>query len=55
MGASYSFHPEALFEYAEAAHYYLREASLRVAERFVAEVESAVETLLRAPTRCRGA
>jgi len=35
MAASYGFHPEALFEYAEAAQYYLQEASQRVAERFV--------------------
>ena len=41
MAASYDFHPEALFEYAEATNYYLHEASARVAERFVAGVESA--------------
>jgi len=42
MAASFSFHPEALFEYAEAANYYLREASVRVADGFVAAVESAL-------------
>ena len=53
MAASYSFHPEALFEYAEATHYFLREASVRVADRFIAGVESAVATLVAAPTRWR--
>ena len=43
MAASYGFHPEALFEYAEATNYYLREASARVADRFVTAVESAAE------------
>jgi hypothetical protein len=32
MAASYSFHPEALFEYAEATNYFLREASVRFAD-----------------------
>jgi plasmid stabilization system protein ParE len=53
MPISYSFHPEALLEYAEATNYYLREASLRVAERFVTAVESAVVALVAAPTRWR--
>ena len=53
MAASYSFHPEALFEYAEATNYLLREASVRVADRFVASVESAVAALMSAPTRWR--
>ena len=53
MAASYSFHPEALFEYAEATNYYLHEASERVADRFVVGVESAVATLVAAPTRWR--
>lgn len=53
MGASYSFHPEALFEYAEAAHFYLRKASPRMAERFVTDVEAVVAALLREPTRWR--
>ena len=53
MAAGYGFHPEALSEYAEAADYYLREASPRVADRFVAVVESAVATFLTAPTRWR--
>lgn len=51
MAASYAFHPEALFEYAEAADYYLREASPRVAERFVTAVESAFATVIAAPAR----
>ena len=53
MAASYSFHPEALFEYAEATHYYLGATSSRVAEKFVTAVESAVATLVVAPTRWR--
>jgi len=53
MAASYGFHPEALFEYAEATNYYLHEASARVAERFVAGVESAVAALVADPTRWR--
>ena len=53
MAASCGFHPEALFEYAEAANYYLNEASPRVAGGFVEAVESAVATLIAAPTRWR--
>jgi toxin ParE1/3/4 len=53
MATSYGFHPEALFEYTEAAHYYLREASLRVADGFVTAVESAIAPLVTAPTRWR--
>ena len=53
MATSYSFHPEALFEYAEATNYYLHEASPRVADRFVTSVESAVAALVAAPTRWR--
>jgi toxin ParE1/3/4 len=53
MAASHSFHPEALFEYAEATNYFLDAASPRVAERFVTAVESAVATLVAAPTRWR--
>src|SRR5260221_8963080 len=50
---SYGFHPEALFEYAEATNYYLRAASPRVAEAFIAAVESAVADILAAPARWR--
>ena len=50
MAVGYGFHPEAFSEYAEAAGYYLREASPRVADRFVAAVESAVAAFLTAPT-----
>jgi plasmid stabilization system protein ParE len=53
MATSYSFHPEALFEYAEAANYYLREASPRVAEAFVTAVEFAIAALVAAPGRWR--
>jgi len=53
MATSFSFHPEALFEYAEATNYYLHEASPRVADEFVTAVESAVAALVVAPTRWR--
>lgn len=53
MPTSYGFHPEALFEYAEATNYLLREASARVADSFVSSVESAVAALVAAPTRWR--
>ena len=46
MVASYSFHPEALLEYAEAANYYLNEASAGVADRFVTAVESTIAELV---------
>ncbi len=46
MATSYSFHPEALFEYAGATNYFLHEASPRVAERFVTAVESVVAALV---------
>jgi len=53
MSASYGSHPEAHFEYAEATNYHLHEASVRVAERFVAGVESAVAALVADPARWR--
>ena len=53
MPTSYGFHPEALFEYAEATDYFLHEASARVADTFISSVESAVATLVAAPTRWR--
>lgn len=53
MPTGYGFHPEALFEFAEATNYYLHEASARVAESFIASVESAIATLLDDPTRWR--
>ncbi|MEO5803402.1 MAG: type II toxin-antitoxin system RelE/ParE family toxin [Verrucomicrobiota bacterium] len=53
MAVNSSFHPEALFEYAEATNYYLQEASLRVAEGFITAVESAVAKLIAAPARWR--
>ena len=53
MAASYGFHPDALLEYAEAVNYYLGVASLRVADGFVTAVESAIATVVAAPTRWR--
>jgi len=53
MAASFSFHPEALFEFAEATGYYLREVSPRVAEAFVRSVEFAITTLAADPGRWR--
>lgn len=53
MATRYEFHPEALFEYAEATDYYLRMASLRVADAFVASVESAITAVADAPERWR--
>ena len=53
MPNGYGFHPEALFEYAEATNYFLRETSLRVADSFISGIESAVATLVAAPTRWR--
>jgi toxin ParE1/3/4 len=51
--ATCSFHPEALLEYAHATKFYLREASPRVAEAFIVAVESAIGSILAAPTRWR--
>ncbi len=53
MATNYGFHPEALFEYAEATNYYLREASPRVADRFVTAVEAAVAAVVSDPMRWR--
>ena len=50
---TYGFHPEALQEYADATNYYLQEASPRVAETFVVAVESAISSILAAPTQWR--
>jgi toxin ParE1/3/4 len=44
-----SFHPEALAEYSEAAHYYLWNASPRVAEAFSATIEMAAQEMLKSP------
>ena len=51
MATRFSFHPEALFEYAESTNYYLGVASPQVADGFVTAVESAVATLVAAPAR----
>ncbi len=53
MGASFGFHPEALFELSAATSQYLREGSARVANSFIAEVGAAVETLVADPLRWR--
>jgi len=53
MAVNCSFHPEALFEYAEATRYYLNEASPRVAEAFVTTVEFAIAALVATPDRWR--
>lgn len=53
MPPSYGFHPEALFEYSEAAIYFLNEASVRVADAFVFSIESAVAHIIVAPARWR--
>ncbi len=48
----YEFHPEALEEYREAAHWYEnREPNLAL--RFVGEVEDAIRRILDAPDRWR--
>ena len=48
---SYGFHSEAVEEYLAATQYYLDHASPLVAAAFVAEVETAIQTLLASPTR----
>jgi toxin ParE1/3/4 len=53
MATRHEFHPEALFEYAEATDYYLRMASLRVAEGFIGSVEAAIAAIVEAPERWR--
>ena len=53
MADFFSFHPEALFEYAEAANYYLNEASPRVAEAFITSVENSIRNLVADPRRWR--
>jgi toxin ParE1/3/4 len=48
----YEFHPEALAEYDEAAHYYAeQQAGLDL--RFIGSVERAIEPILEEPTRWR--
>ena len=47
--ASYGFHSEAAEEYLAASQYYLDHASPLVAAAFVAEVETAIQTLLGSP------
>lgn len=47
---SYSFHSEAADEYLAATRYYLEHASPLVAAAFVAEIEAAIQTLLKSPT-----
>jgi plasmid stabilization system protein ParE len=51
MSASaFSFHPEALEEAFAAARWY-RERSPRAAQRFVAELNHAIDTIVEAPRR----
>jgi hypothetical protein len=47
--ASYGFHSEAADEYLAAVRYYLDHASPLIAAAFVAEVETAIKTLLAFP------
>ena len=48
----YEFHPEALEEYREAAHWYgNREPQLAI--RFIAEIEDTIRQVADAPERCR--
>lgn len=49
----YTFHPEALLEYAEAASYYAHKASPEIAERFVTSVEAGIAEVTADPERWR--
>ena len=53
MATGFGFHPEALVEFAETTTYYIGEASPRVAEKFIAAVESAIASLTVDPGRWR--
>lgn len=53
MAAKLRFHTEALFEYAEATRFYLREASPRIASRFVDALEAAISSITAAPAQWR--
>lgn len=53
MAFTCGFHPEAIAEYADAAAYYLQNASAEIAEDFVTAVESAVAGFTAAPDRWR--
>ena len=53
MSAGYDLHPEALFEFAGATHFYLQHVSARVANSFITAVESAIAAVTSAPTRWR--
>ena len=48
----FDFHPEALAEFQDAAHYYSG-AQQGLGLRFVASVETAIEQILEAPLRWR--
>jgi hypothetical protein len=52
MGNSYTFHPDALSELAEATYYYTGTPP-QVLLRFAATVENAIATLVANPTRWR--
>src|SRR5688572_23782704 len=49
----YSLHPEALREFADAAEYYLAEASPAVAAAFMTAIDKAIRDVAEAPTRWR--
>lgn len=51
--ATYGFHPEALAEYQDAAHYLLEHASALIAAAFIAEVETAISKVLASPETWR--
>ena len=48
----YEFHPEALAEYEQAAHYYAKQEP-ELDLRFVASVERTIRLILDSPTRWR--
>jgi plasmid stabilization system protein ParE len=48
----YEFHPEALEEYREAAHWYEQRVP-GIARRFITEVEDAIRRVVDAPTSWR--
>jgi len=53
MVVRYDFHPEALFEFAEATKSYRDEASVQLADQFVSLVEYALADLVAGPMRWR--
>lgn len=47
---SYAFHSEAAEEYLDATRHYLDHASPLLAAAFVAEIEAAIQIILKSPT-----